>query len=262
MTLNVSEQAQPQASKALSGTQKAPLFYWNGIRDEKGAELQRAMYTLRPPYDSESAIRVTALDARGFSLLIHSCFEVYNSADGLTGPYGNDHFTVRIAHPQHAQVKAAFEAWLNRYEAQLVASEKKRQEKRNAARAALATYEAAASNGVAASETKKAPLFYWNGIRDEEAAELQRASYSLVSPRDPNSAIKVSCLDRPLPLFSDLVCRCFVVRFDSEDRSCHYFIVDSSHPQYEQVRAAYKDAVFMSCHAVSGEHTDSDEVAA
>ncbi len=44
MTLNVSEQAQPQASKALSGTQKAPLFRWNGIRDEKGAELQRAMY--------------------------------------------------------------------------------------------------------------------------------------------------------------------------------------------------------------------------
>ncbi|AIC11144.1 hypothetical protein [Xylella fastidiosa] len=112
-----------------------------------------------------------------------------------------------------------------------------------------------------ASETKKAPLFYWNGIRDEKGAELQRAIYSLVSPRDPNSAIKVSALSDPLPLFSDLVCRCFVVRFDSEDRSCHYFIVDSSHPQYEQVRAAYKDAVFMSCHAVSGEHTDSDEVA-
>ncbi|MGY4697163.1 hypothetical protein XfCFBP8356_008115 [Xylella fastidiosa subsp. sandyi] len=114
----------------------------------------------------------------------------------------------------------------------------------------------------ALSGTQKAPLFYLNGIRDEKGAELQRAIYSLVSPRDPNSAIKVSALSDPLPLFSDLVCRCFVVRFDSEDRSCHYFIVDSSHPQYEQVRAAYKDAVFMLCHTVSGEHTDSDEVAA
>ncbi|WCF27245.1 hypothetical protein [Xylella fastidiosa] len=112
-----------------------------------------------------------------------------------------------------------------------------------------------------ASETQKAPLFYPNGIRDEKGAELQRAIYSLVSPRDPNSAIKVSALSDPLPLFSDLVCRCFVVRTDRDDRCCDYFVVGRRHPQYEQVRAAYKDAVFMSCHTFSGEHTDSDEVA-
>ncbi len=44
MTLNVSEQAQPQASKALSGTQKAPLFRWNGIQDDEDAPLQEAFY--------------------------------------------------------------------------------------------------------------------------------------------------------------------------------------------------------------------------
>ncbi|MDC6408594.1 hypothetical protein LOD50_10550 [Xylella fastidiosa subsp. multiplex] len=125
----------------------------------------------------------------------------------------------------------------------------------------------------ALSGTQKAPLFYWDGIRDEEGAELQPAIYSLISPRDPNSAIKVSCLDRPLPLFSDLVCRCFVVRFDSEDRSCHYFIVDSSHPQYEQARKAYSDRVWslpsiyeikaMAKQRVSlAKATGSDEVAA
>ncbi|AIC11308.1 hypothetical protein [Xylella fastidiosa] len=103
------------------------------------------------------------------------------------------------------------------------------------------TQKAPPANG-AAAKAAQAPLFYWNGIRDEKGAELQPAIYSLVSPHDPNSAIKVSCLDRPLPLFSDLVCRCFVVRFDSGDRSCHYFIVDSSHPQYGQVCAAYDDS--------------------
>ncbi|ALQ97870.1 hypothetical protein [Xylella fastidiosa] len=114
----------------------------------------------------------------------------------------------------------------------------------------------------ALSGTQKAPLFYFNGIRDEEAAELQRASYSLVAPHDPNSAIKVSALSDPLPLFSGLVCSCFVVRTDRDDRCCDYFVVGRRHPQYEQVRAAYKDAVFVSCHTVSGEHTYSDEVAA
>ncbi|AAF85313.1 hypothetical protein [Xylella fastidiosa] len=114
----------------------------------------------------------------------------------------------------------------------------------------------------ALSGTQKAPLFYWDGIKDDEGAELQRASYSLVAPYDPNSAIKVSALSDPLPLFSSLVCSCFVVRTDRDDRCCDYFVVSRRHPQYEQVRAAYKDAVFLSCHTVSGEHTVSDEVAA
>ncbi|WP_369210906.1 hypothetical protein [Xylella fastidiosa] len=51
MTSIISEQAQPQANQALSGTQKAPLFYWDGIKDDEGAELQRASYSLVAPYD-------------------------------------------------------------------------------------------------------------------------------------------------------------------------------------------------------------------
>ncbi|WP_233337741.1 hypothetical protein ACN3VN_03720 [Xylella fastidiosa] len=93
----------------------------------------------------------------------------------------------------------------------------------------------------ALSGTQKTPLFYRDGIRDEEGTELQRALYSLVAPYNYDSEIKVSCRDRPLPMFSGLVCRCFVVRIDSRDRSCHYFIVDSSHPQYGQIYKAYSD---------------------
>ncbi|HHW4672637.1 MAG TPA: hypothetical protein ACQGQF_02225 [Xylella fastidiosa subsp. pauca] len=61
MSLSISEQARPQASKALSGTQKAPLFYFNGIRDEKGGKLQHANYSYEKPHDKDnSGIRVRA----------------------------------------------------------------------------------------------------------------------------------------------------------------------------------------------------------
>ncbi|ALR07409.1 hypothetical protein XFHB_11760 [Xylella fastidiosa] len=138
MSLSISEQAQPQANQALSGPQKAPLFYWNGIRDAKGGELQRANYSYEKPHDRDnSAIRVIATHYTRFSPLVHSCFTVYNSTDVMTDYFDNDKFTVATTHPLYQQAKAALEAVRNRSAAQLAASEKKRQEKRNAARAAL-----------------------------------------------------------------------------------------------------------------------------
>ncbi|WP_419669857.1 hypothetical protein [Xylella fastidiosa] len=125
MTLNVSEQAQPQVSKALSGTQKAPLFYWNGIRDEKGGKLQHADYSYEKPHDRDnSEIRVIATRYTRFSPLVHACFKVYNSTDVMTDYFDDDKFTVATTHPLYQQAKAALEAVRNRSAAQLAASKK------------------------------------------------------------------------------------------------------------------------------------------
>ncbi|AAF83503.1 hypothetical protein XFUD_02910 [Xylella fastidiosa] len=160
----ISEQAQPQANQALSGTQKAPLFYFNGIRDAKGGELQRANYSYEKPHDRDnSAIRVIATHYTRFSPLVHTCFEVYNSTDVMTDYFDNDKFTVATTHPLYPHVKAALEAVRNRSAAQLAASEKKRQEKRNAARAAL---EAAKKEACAA----------YDAAKDEEARDAAFAA--------------------------------------------------------------------------------------
>ncbi|WP_427929136.1 hypothetical protein [Xylella fastidiosa] len=227
-----------------SETKKAPLFCRDGIRDEEGAELQEVLYfesldfTYPDPKGRCTVAIIEPLSGK-FSPLVCSWFENGPQSDIKKWVIRFSDVERRInvgpKHPLYPQVKAAYEAQEAHSNSVFGAAKKW---KHNTGE------EVAACAATTASETKKAPLFYLNGIRDEEGAVLQPAIYSLVSPRDPNSAIKVSCLDRPLPLFSDLVCRCFVVRFDSEDRSCHYFIVDSSHPQYEQVRKAYSDRVW------------------
>ncbi|WGZ33067.1 hypothetical protein [Xylella fastidiosa] len=101
----------PQIKAAAEGktVKQMPLFYFNGIRDEKGGELQRAIYSYEKPHDIDnSAIRVTATNYTSFSPLVHSCFTVNNST--------SDQFTVATTHPLYPQVKAAFEAWAKRYE--------------------------------------------------------------------------------------------------------------------------------------------------
>ncbi|MFG5203565.1 hypothetical protein WBG25_10555 [Xylella fastidiosa subsp. multiplex] len=164
MTLNVSEQAQPQVSKALSGTQKAPLFYWNGIRDEKGGKLQHADYSYEKPHDRDnSEISVIATRYTRFSPLVHACFKVYNSTDVMTDYFDDDKFTVATTHPLYQQAKAALEAVRNRSAAQLAASKKKRQEKRNAARAAL-------------EAVKKEACAAYDAAKDQEARDAAFAA--------------------------------------------------------------------------------------
>ncbi|MCH7235047.1 MAG: hypothetical protein L7A77_09935 [Xylella fastidiosa subsp. multiplex] len=109
MTLNVSEQAQPQASKALSGTQKAPLFRWNGIQDDEDAPLQEAFYA-----KCLDGIAIFGRCACKFSPLVRSWFErsPYSSVKAFR--HQRRIFSYRIdlrpVHPLYPQVKAAYEA--------------------------------------------------------------------------------------------------------------------------------------------------------
>lgn len=81
---------------------QAPLFYYNGIRDHKGAKLQRAHYVKT----SDGAITVYS---RGgdFSQLVRKCFSVQNDTDISTDYFQNDRIQVETVHPLYAQVKAA-----------------------------------------------------------------------------------------------------------------------------------------------------------
>ncbi|RWA36756.1 hypothetical protein [Xylella fastidiosa] len=108
MTLNVSEQAQPQVSKALSGTKKAPLFRWNGIQDDEDAPLQEAFYA-----KCLDGIAIFGRCACKFSPLVRSWFErsPYSGVRGIL--YQRRIVSYRIdlrqAHPLYPQVKAAYE---------------------------------------------------------------------------------------------------------------------------------------------------------
>lgn len=108
MTLNVSEQAQPQASKALSGTQKAPLFRWNGIQDDEDAPLQEAFYA-----KCLDGIAIFGCCACKFSPLVRSWFErsPYSGVRGILYQRRIVSYCIdlRQAHPLYPQVKAAYE---------------------------------------------------------------------------------------------------------------------------------------------------------
>ncbi|MDC6412881.1 hypothetical protein [Xylella fastidiosa] len=103
----------------------------------------------------------------------------------------------------------------------------------------------------AASETKKAPLFYWNGIQDEEGAELQEVLYfeslDFTYP-DPKGRCTVAIIEPLSGKFSPLVCSWFendpqsdikkwVIRFSDVERRIN---IGPEHPLYPQVKAAYE----------------------
>ncbi|MBN7138972.1 hypothetical protein A7A76_07675 [Lysobacter enzymogenes] len=102
--------AAPQAEQA------APRFYWNGIKDAKGAKLQRAYYSDMGPRPSVSGkypahtISIYARDYERFSALVRSHFVVENNSDGMTDYFENDSIRVVPSHPLYPQVKAAMDA--------------------------------------------------------------------------------------------------------------------------------------------------------
>ncbi|KQH74371.1 hypothetical protein [Xylella fastidiosa] len=98
---------------------------------------------------------------------------------------------------------------------------------------------------------KKAPLFYWNGIRDEKGAELQEVLYfeslDFTYP-DPKGRYTVAIIEPLSGKFSPLVCSWFengpqsdikkwVIRFSDVERRIN---VGPEHPLYPQVKAAYE----------------------
>lgn len=88
-----------------------PVFYWNGIKDAKGAKLQRAWYS-----DSQlksfpaGTITIYARDYERFSPAVRECFSVENHTDTMTDYFDSDTIRVIPSHPLYAQVKAAMDA--------------------------------------------------------------------------------------------------------------------------------------------------------
>ncbi|ALR01222.1 hypothetical protein [Xylella fastidiosa] len=102
-----------------------------------------------------------------------------------------------------------------------------------------------------ASETRKAPLFCWKGIRDEDDSEMQEVVYfesrDFVYP-DPKGRCTVAIIEPLSGKFSPLVCSWFedsphsdirehVRRLSGVERRIN---VGPEHPLYPQVKAAYE----------------------
>ncbi|MDD0946197.1 hypothetical protein, partial [Xylella fastidiosa] len=117
--LNVSEQAAPQASPAISETKKAPLFCRNGIRDEEDAELQEAFYCESydhtfPDLQGRYVLAIHAFYLDDFSSLVRSWFEssLHSNIKGFDRSILDTDRRINVmpAHPLYPQVKAAYEA--------------------------------------------------------------------------------------------------------------------------------------------------------
>lgn len=91
--------------------ERAPLFYWNGIKDAKGEKLQKAWYSLSTLNGyPEGTITIYARDYTRFSDLVRECFTVHNDTDVMTDYFDSDDVRVIPQHPLYAQVRAAWEA--------------------------------------------------------------------------------------------------------------------------------------------------------
>lgn len=94
----------------------APLFYWNGIKDAKGAKLQKAWYSDIGPSGSvtgkypPNTISITARDYARFSDKVGACFAIKNDSDMMVDYFDYDRIYVIPSHPLYPKVKAAMEA--------------------------------------------------------------------------------------------------------------------------------------------------------
>lgn len=90
----------------------APIFYWNGIKDDKGGKLQKAWFSLGglgDKYPSET-ITIYARDYCRFSEKVRACFSVQNDTDTMTDYFDNDRIRVIPSHPLYPAVLAAARA--------------------------------------------------------------------------------------------------------------------------------------------------------
>lgn len=105
-----------EEAEAARKIDDAPVFFWNGIKDAKGAKLQRCHY-------SESSLRslpagtltIYARDYARFSAKVRACFAVENDSDSQVDYFDNDRIRVIPSHPLYAKVKAAMDACSARY---------------------------------------------------------------------------------------------------------------------------------------------------
>lgn len=99
------------ATEAARTVAQPPLFYWNGLKDAKGAKLQKAYYSdgalTRHP---AGTLTIYARDYAHFSAQVHAAFTVENDSDLMTDYFDRDRIRVIPTHPLYPQVRAAFEA--------------------------------------------------------------------------------------------------------------------------------------------------------
>lgn len=111
-------QARAEAPHRLAAEQAAlvmpaqlPRFYWNGLKDDKAAKLQKAWYSKGQLTNApEGTISIYARDYERFSALVRACFVVENDTDAMTDYFDSDRIRVTPSHPLYAQVHAAWEA--------------------------------------------------------------------------------------------------------------------------------------------------------
>ena len=103
--------AEFEAAEAARVIADPPLFYWNGIKDHKGAKLQKVFYSLGGLRNHPDAtITIYGRGYEGFSAKVRECFAVQNDTDTQIDYFDNDRIRVIPSHPLYAAVKAAHDA--------------------------------------------------------------------------------------------------------------------------------------------------------
>lgn len=100
-----------EAGEAARVITDAPLFYWNGLKDDKGAKLQKAWFSSGELIGYPAGtVTIYARDYSRFSAKVHACFRVQNDTDTMTDYYDSDRIRVIPAHPLYPAVLAAMRA--------------------------------------------------------------------------------------------------------------------------------------------------------
>lgn len=88
-----------------------PVFFWNGIKDQRGAKLQKCWYSESSLTSyPDGTITIYARDYCRFSDKVRACFAVQNDTDIQVDYFDSDRIRVIPAHPLYPMVKAAAEA--------------------------------------------------------------------------------------------------------------------------------------------------------
>lgn len=107
-----------EAAEAARVINDPPVFFWNGIKDAKGAKLQRAHYSMGQLINFPAGtITIYGRDYSGFSEKVRECFAVQNDTDTQVDYFDKDTIRVIPQHPLYAAVKTAYDAQQARYAA-------------------------------------------------------------------------------------------------------------------------------------------------
>lgn len=89
----------------------APLFFYNGIKDARGAKLQKCFYSdgQLNSYPS-GTLTIYARDYARFSARVRACFSVTNDTDSQTDYFCKDTIRVMPSHPLYSKVREAMQA--------------------------------------------------------------------------------------------------------------------------------------------------------